>query len=475
MEWLGFAIITLMSLAAIVAGWHTLLFKRDPRASLGWLAVCVLYPFVGPFLYFLFGINRVRTRAQKLEAKTPFQVQDGERREGTSPEPLRGSMADGLLQIARISDNVTRRPLVGANRAEMLQDGEQAFPSMLDAVRGARNHLYLSSYIFETNRTGRDFIAALSDASMRGVDVKVLLDGIGEFYSFPRAGTLLKKKGIRFARFLPPRLLPPAVHINLRNHRKIMTADGECAFVGGMNIGDRHLAGNLENPSRVRDAHFRLQGPIVNQIEEIFLEDWAFATGEVLSPGRTVSTAAGTAVCRAVSDGPNDDLDKLSTILVGAISLARERVYIVTPYFLPSRDMIAALQIAALKGARVAVVLPGKNNLPFVHWATRNMLWELLQKGVRVYYQPPPFVHTKLFLVDDMYVQVGSANIDPRSLRLNFELVVEIFDQEFARGIRGDVEKAIARSREVTLEEIDDRPLHARTRDALAWLFTPYL
>jgi cardiolipin synthase len=357
----------------------------------------------------------------------------------------------------------------------MLQNGEEAFPAMLKAIRNANRFVYLSTYIFETNRTGRAFIAALTEAVHRGIDVKVILDGIGELYALPRAGKLLGKNKVRFTRFLPPRLYPPAIHINLRNHRKLMVVDGEIAFVGGMNIGDRHLVEKTDNPFRVRDVHFRLQGPIVNQLEASFIEDWGFCTGEILSLSGTTCSVAGTAVCRAITEGPNQDLDKLTTILVGAVSQARKRVTIVTPYFLPFRDMISALQIAALKGVEVTVVLPGKNNLPYLHWATRKMLWELLKKGVKVLYQPPPFVHSKLFVIDDFYALIGSANIDPRSLRLNFELGVEIFDREVIQEINDHIDQMIALSKGVTLEEMDSRTLTIRTRDALAWLFTPYL
>jgi cardiolipin synthase len=174
-------------------------------------------------------------------------------------------------------------------------------------------------------------------------------------------------------------------------------------------------------------------------------------------------------------DGPNEDPDKLAMILVAAFGLARRKVMVMTPYFLPSRELIGAMQAAALRGVEVTVVLPVKNNLPFVHWATRNMLWELLQRGVRIFYQPPPFVHTKLFLMDDCYALVGSANIDPRSLRLNFEFALEVFDPDFCEVLQSHFEEARRRSREVTLQEVDSRPFPARTRDALAWLFTPYL
>jgi len=146
-----------------------------------------------------------------------------------------------------------------------------------------------------------------------------------------------------------------------------------------------------------------------------------------------------------------------------------------TPYFLPSRELIAALRSAALRGVKVTILLPAKNNLPFVHWATRKMLWELLEQGIRVFYQPPPFVHTKLFVVDDLYSLIGSANIDPRSLRLNFELAVEVFDSQFAKILSGHIQRSRERSLEVSLEALESRQLPVRVRDALAWLFSPYL
>jgi cardiolipin synthase len=241
-----------------------------------------------------------------------------------------------------------------------------------------------------------------------------------------------------------------------------------------MNIGDRHLTGD-GNPNRVSDIHFRLRGPIVRQIEAVFHEDWAFVTGEDPSGPEPPPPPAGTSICRTILDGPNDDIDKLAAVLVTAISSAQQRVDILTPYFLPPRELISALQAAALRGVAVGVVLPARNNLPFVHWATRNMLWEILKYGGRVHYQPPPFSHAKLFAVDGHYVQFGSANLDPRSLRLNFELTVEVYDRAFGERAATWLDTLRAKSREVTLEERDARPLPVRARDALCWLFSPYL
>jgi len=180
-------------------------------------------------------------------------------------------------------------------------------------------------------------------------------------------------------------------------------------------------------------------------------------------------------VCRTIIDGPNEAAQKLSKILVGAVAAARKRVQIMTPYFLPSTEMIAVLQTSALRGIKVEIVLPEKNNLPFIQWAANNMLIDLLRYGVEVFFQPPPFVHSKLFVIDDIYAQIGSANIDPRSLLLNFELNVEIYDKAFSDRLSSLISEAVRKSRQVTLEMINHRSRLAKTRDAVVWLFSPYL
>ena len=464
----------------LLTAWHALLYKRDPKASLGWLAIILAFPALGYFLYFLFGINRIRTRARKLTGKSPLRGFIGfypVEEQIAPPEfflPL--PLPHEYSEIVNITNSVTGMPLTSGNKIEILFNGEAVYPAMFDAIDRAEHSVFLSTYIFKTDSTGRQFIEKLAHAKERGVDVKVIIDGIGEYYSMLGAGTLMKKQGINFARFLPPAVMPPSIHINLRNHRKILIVDEKTGFTGGLNIGSNHLADNLLNKSRVVDTHFMIHGPIVSQIEKVFIDDWNFITGENIEIQSPQSDCEeGGAICRVISEGPNEDFNKLATILVGAITSAKKRILIMTPYFLPHREMISALQTAALKGVSVDVILPQKNNLPYVHWATRNMLWELLQRGVRVYYQPPPFVHTKLFVVDDYYAHIGTANMDPRSLRLNFEIVMEVFDREFVTLISGHMGKCREQSKQITLTEIDSRPLLTRTRDALSWLLYPYL
>ncbi len=475
----GLAVLFNVLLSLTAAG-HALLRKRTPSSALGWIAVSLMFPLVGPFLYFLFGINRVQTLARKLDDRGPAERLDcQEYEEATANVALKAaelSLPRSFAQIARISDIVTHLPLVGGNTVELLPNGESAYPAMLESIRQAESFVFLVTYIFETNQTGRQFIDALARAAARGVDVRVIIDGVGEYYCWRRAGTLLQRRGVRVVRFLPPRLLPPAIRINLRNHRKILIADGQVAYTGGMNIGDRHLAQNVRNRKRVIDLHFCLQGPVVMQIEQTFLEDWAFCTGDRSQPPPIPPSpvSSGSAVCRVITDGPNEAVNKLNTIIAGAISSSREEILIMTPYFLPSAEIISALQSAALRGVAVKVVLPKKNNLFFIAWATNNILRDLVYWGINVYYQPPPFVHSKLFVVDRQYAQIGSANFDPRSLQLNFELSVEIYEAQVARTLAGHIEEQVQKSTAVCLTEVEQRPLLVKIRDALMWLFSPY-
>ncbi len=480
-QWL---ILLLISAVALTTAVHALLFKRDPRSAFAWVAICLLFPIAGPLLYAFFGINRIRTRAKKLEEERSFRIDlDENRIARLAPfEVSYETLPDDYQNIARTADAVAHHPLVSGNVISPLADGESAYPDMLRAIDSAQSFVLLSSYIFQRDESGMRFVESLGNAVSRGADVRAIVDGVGEFYGLPRrVGRTLKQRGVRLARFLPPKLIPPTLYINLRNHRKLLIVDGRIGFTGGMNIADRHLAQSPEPPARTRDIHFRFEGPVVGQLEHTFLDDWHFCTGDKTPPwapydwsARSTKSQA-TAMCRAIAEGPNEDFNTLATILVGAISSARRRVVIVTPYFLPSREMIGALQSASLRGAGVTIIMPEKNNLPYVHWATRKMLWEMIEFGINAYYQPPPFAHTKLFIIDDFYAQVGSANLDPRSLRLNFELNVEVFDRGLVQRLLDYTESIQRRSRKITLDELDSRSLPVRTRDAVAWLFSPYL
>jgi cardiolipin synthase A/B len=455
--------VALYVICAAFGATHALLTKPDPRSALGWIATCWLLPFAGTILYLLFGVNRVRTRARQLRAG---RVSFGG---ATAARPR----DDFATQLTRIGDAVTRRPRLARNQVVALENGENAFPVMLEAIGGARHSIWLSTYIFETDAVGREFIAALAAAVGRDVQVHVLVDGVGEWYSWPHAVRLLRQAGVRAARFLPPRLAMPVLTLNLRNHRKLLIVDGETGFIGGMNIGGREVG--KAHHRRMADLHFRVTGPVVSQLAECFAADWLFAAGEALTPPPAAKAAAGDGICRVISEGPDEDADKLLFVILGAISVARRQVLIMTPYFIPPPELTAALQTAALRGVEVCLVLPARSNLRYVDWATRRWLPPLLARGIQVYLQPPPFSHTKLLVIDGSYAQVGSANIDPRSLRLNFEIAMEVYDEPLCAQLAHYVLSARDHAVPLGAAARKEQPFAGRVRDSLFWLLSPYL
>lgn len=458
---------------------HALLNKRDPRSQLGWVVLCIMLPIVGAIAYWLFGVNRIRTRARRWHLRGRFGGLADERIHQHAIASLavdHPGRAEEMTQLLQISQRVTQRPLVGGNLVEPLYNGDRAYPAMLEAIEQAERYIHLSTYIFNVDKVGEQFVAALGRASERGVEVRVLVDAIGEKYGRPRLGKAMRRfPRARLALFLPLTLSWKSIRVNLRNHRKVLIVDGAVGFTGGMNIALRHLVSDADNRHPTADIQFRVRGPVVNAMNETFLDDWFFATGQPVdwTPERT--PLAGKALCRCIKDGPNEDFEKLQWILVGAMSCARESIRIVTPYFIPGREMLAAINSAVLRGVEVELILPAESNLPYVDWACRAMLWEVLQYGTAIYWQPPPFDHTKLFVVDGFYVNLGSANLDPRSLRLNFELNLEVFDPELAAELERHMDQIRARSRRVTLEMLDGRPFPIKLRDAAAKLFAPYL
>jgi cardiolipin synthase A/B len=470
--------ITLLSLFSIFSACHAILHKRDSRAGFGWLVTCLMFIGVGPCLYWLFGINRIRTHAQKiyrlgsLKNETRAEKEDWSRYLPREDHPI----FKDYKGILNVSERVNRHPLMVHNRIEPLFNGEEAYPAMIQAIDEAQKSICLSTYIFDWDETGLRFSKSLVDAKKRGVKIWVLVDAFGERYSHPRISRLLGAQSIPFARFLPLSFSVNSLHLNLRNHRKLLIVDGQTAFTGGMNIRGRHFSNDKNQKEAITDIHFKIEGPVLLELQEVFFEDWYFTTREPLPWGaHNHENPAGSSLCRAISGGPNEDFEKINWILFGALAWSQKRIQIMTPYFVPDPSMITALNTAALRGVTVEVVLPEVNNLLFVHWATRALLGEMLPNGIKVYYQPAPFSHSKLFIVDESYTLIGSSNWDARSFRLNFELDLEVYDPAFSKSLAGHFDDVVSRSREVTLDELKKDPLPIRFRNSFFKLFSPYL
>ena len=472
-------ILTVVSLALMVfASAHVVMYKKDTRAAIGWIGIVLLSPILGALVYTVLGINRVQRRAVTLRGRAPRGVAHGSAHEAGRDEVLccLPPHATHLVSLEKLISELTGRRLLGGNRITPLVGGAETYPQMLEAIDNAQHTVALSTYIFDNDRAGHEFVSRLAAAVRRGVEVRVLVDAIGARYSFPSIIGVLRRSGVPVARFLPTMVPGRFAYSNLRSHRKILVADGRVGFTGGLNIREGHDA-RLNPAHPILDHHFRIEGPVVAHLQEVFIEDWAFTTDELLDGEHWFPElqTAGEALARGISAGPDSDLDKLRLTLEGALACAESSVFIVTPYFLPEASLVSALNVAALRGVEVDIILPEANNLTLVKWASNAMLWQVLERGCRVWMSPPPFDHTKLMLVDRAWTLLGSGNWDPRSLRLNFEFDVECYEAALADQLHNWMTEKRKSARQVTLADMDGRSIPVRLRDGVVRLLQPYL
>lgn len=450
---------------------HILLTKRDTASATGWIGFCWVMPYLGSVLYLCLGINRVRRRAQKL-------------REDVDPEETAflakwsHDAADSFMYpLVRMLDELTGLPLLKGNRVECLHNGDHAYPRMLESIGQAQRSILLCSYIFRCDRIGQQFVAALVEARKRGVEVRVLVDGVGSGYLYSPIIQTLRQQGIRCARFMHslwPWRMP---FVNLRDHRKILVVDGHVGFMGGLNIGDENMLSQPPSGRRipVADTHFRLEGPVVQQLSEVFVRDWGFTTGETLDGDCYFPppVSAGNIPARVVTSGPDTDIEQIEYTILQAVILARSHVCFMTPYFIPDNRFATELGLAALRGVTVDILVPRRSNHPVTDYARDACLRELVQAGCRVWLGDPPFNHSKLMTVDQAWSFVGSANLDRRSLRLNFECNLTLHDQQTAAHLEEFI-RAKCHHR-LDIAEIDTWSLPVRLRNAACRLFLPYL
>ncbi|WP_408904561.1 cardiolipin synthase [Nguyenibacter sp. L1] len=446
---------------------HVLLNKREVGAAIGWIGITALMPFTGGALYVMFGINRVHRRARKLIGRQSWHSR-------TVSSRWKRTEEGGFAPLADMVGKLTGRPLMSGNLVQMLHDGDEAYPQMLDAIGGAGSSVLLCSYIFRADDAGDRFIAALIAAHRRGVAVRVLVDGIGSGYFRSPAAHALRRAGVPVGRFMHSMLPWRMPFINMRNHKKILVVDGRLGFMGGLNIGQENLvAHHPDHP--VSDTHFRIEGPVVHQLAEAFAQDWAFTTGEDLpaDPFFPELAPTGDVPARIVTAGPDSDLEKIEYTMLQAMTMARRSIRLMTPYFLPGERFLTELALAALRGIEVDIVMPGHSNHTLIDWARAANLQRFLDSGCRVWQASPPFNHSKLMVVDRHWTFVGSSNLDVRSLRLNFEVNIEAYDTATARLIDDFI--TTHRRHRLTHYDLDRRPLPVRLRDAAARLLLPYL
>lgn len=457
-------------LVAVGVSVHALLTKRDVRAAVGWIGLAWLSPFIGAVFYYALGINRVSRRASRL-SRRGLQAEDTGGSTHQGPE-----LPDNIAVIAALGERVTGRRLIGGNAVSILRNGDEAYPAMLTAIRNARHSIAIASYIFRLDSAGLSFVDALVEARSRGVEVRVLVDGVGAGYLFSPIVRRLNIEGVFVSRFLHYWMPWRMPFLNMRNHKKILVVDNTVGFTGGLNISAKNVrAKRPANP--INDVHFRIEGPVVRQLMLTFAEDWKFTTGEHFADQSWSPDLApvGKEFARGISSGPDEEIGTLEAVLATAVSAARKRLRIVTPYFLPDQHLMSTIASTALAGVEVDIVLPKRSDLPLLDWATRAHLTYFAGTGVRLHFEPEYFDHAKLMTVDGCWCLVGSANWDIRSTRLNFEFSLECYGKTLATEIDLIIDKKIEQALPISPAELTASPLPLRLRNAAARLLLPYL
>jgi cardiolipin synthase len=459
--------------------------RREPAATFAWLMTVTFLPLIGVIAYY--ALARTRFRHQ-FRAKAQVNRQADEalsmyvhERLGDFDEAALshlGHQQQGLIALAANSAQSSGgSPPSNGNAVEVCFDPAVKYDRLKEAIRAAESHVHLEYYIFRGDRTGREIRDLLVERAEAGVEVRLLLDGVGSLGTYrPSFFDSLRAAGGEVATFLPARFARFIERVNFRNHRKIAVIDGRVGFLGGMNIGDDLLGAN-PRLGKWHDSHLRIAGPAVAELQRIFLTDWLFTTNASLAEPRYFPEIkpAGDELVQIVISGPDCRWPTIQQIYLQALATSEEQVLIANPYFVPDRSMLSALEMAALRGVDVRLLLPSKSDVRLVTSAARSYYEELLEAGVRVFEYRGGFLHAKTLAVDGRYGSVGSANMDIRSFELNFEVSAFVFSEPFARGLREQFDRDVEQAVEIDLESFRRRPRLRRFGQRIAQLLSGIL
>ncbi|MEA2067606.1 MAG: cardiolipin synthase [Verrucomicrobiota bacterium] len=470
---------------------HALQRRRNASATILWIFVAWSFPLFGPLLYISFGIDRVPGKGMATKAANQLmQLQRTKRHEESGP--FIAWHLDYRTDTAKLENGQSRKlnmtidvlnpehPLLDGNRIEPLFGGDEAYPLMLQAIRAAKHHIHMQSFIIHRDGTGQMFLDALKTKAGEGVKVRLMFDTFGSTHAY--LGGMFREyakiPNLEIQGWTQANPLKRQFQINLRNHRKNLVVDGETAFFGGVNIAGENTTSN--GRKAIRDYHFKVAGPLVHELQYSFLRDWFFMTEEpidsLLNPRHFPKMKeAGEARARIIDSGPSAPPELVGEAFFNAIVMAQTQILIVTPYFVPTTDLLKALRSAARRGVDVCIVVPEKNNHRYAGMASKALYEELMSAGVRIFLRQPPFIHAKAMVVDDSIALVGTANLDVRSLELNYETTVLFEGQESVNKLKLMVVEDTSLSTELNLNEWLQRPSLQKLGENLCALMTPVL
>lgn len=454
-----------------------ILERRDPAKTLAWLMILIFLPFLGFFLYLSFGrqFRKRRMTAKKRVLNNYIYPLDETLEQGSD---FMSKITKDKEHLIQLSCNNADFPLTLGNETEVLTDGEQIFPSFMEAMKNAHEHIHLETYILRDDNIGNKIQQILLAKAQEGVKIRIIFDDLGSRSLGKKYIKEMRSAGIQIEPFFPVRI--PFFHskINYRNHRKILVVDGTTGFVGGVNIGDEYL-GRDPKFGFWRDTHLRIKGNAVYFLQRIFLQDWYFVTGESLENKKIrlfpPDDRLGKKMVQITASGPDTHWESIMQVYYYAIATARKTIYLTSPYFIPNESILTALKTAALSGVDVKMLIPAKGDHRIVSLAAMSYLEELMEAGIEIYLYKKGFVHAKTLCVDGIFSTIGSANMDLRSFQLNFEVNALIYDKETTLRLEGDFQEDLRHSELMDPEKFKERPLTQKFLESGARLLSPLL
>ncbi|MBP2076287.1 cardiolipin synthase [Oceanobacillus polygoni] len=453
--------------------------RKDPTSSWAWLMVLLFIPIAGFFLYLIFGKpisnRRIFTwdKKSRMGVKTTVQSQlrSLEDKDFHFNDKALSQYGDLVYLLLRNDDAIFSQD----NAVEIYTDGEEKFNALIHDLQKAKDHIHMQYYIMRSDELGQRIAEVLIKKANEGVDVRVLYDDMGSRSLKRSYVKRLKNAGVMVEAFFPSRLIIN-FKINYRNHRKLTIIDGKIGYIGGFNVGDEYL-GKKKKFGYWRDTHLRVMGEAVQSLQTRFILDWNQASkNDILYDDRYYNTSvSGDVGIQIVSSGPDTEWEQIKNGYIKMIMAAKEYIYIQTPYFIPDESVKDALRIAALSGVDVKIMIPNKPDHPFVYWATLSSSGELLTAGAEVFIYQNGFLHAKTLVVDGKIASVGTANIDVRSFRLNFEVNAFLYDSEIANQLVQKFNSDIELSTQMTKKLYDQRTLGIRFKESISRLISPVL
>jgi cardiolipin synthase len=453
--------------------------NREPVKTLSWVLVILLVPLFGIAFYIFFG-----QRYRKMKIFSKKNILDLEQLSNNAafqarilPERL-ADVSEKIREkehLIKLMLNNNKSALTEYNRLEILLDGTNTFPAMVEAIAEARSYINMEFYRFESDILGMKFCDALIDRAKKGVKVRIIYDDVGSWNLSKKIIGKLQENGVEIYPFMPVRFPWLTSKINFRNHRKILVIDGVKGFVGGLNIANKYLIG-LRDLGRWRDTHLLIHGEAVSALNSVFLVDWYFVS-DILLADETATWEADRVKERCwvqvASSGPDSDWANIMQVYFSAIATARKSIFISTPYFSPDESILNALMTAALSGVDVQMLFPGKSDSAVAYWNTLSYVDELIDAGVKVFLFDDGFNHSKYIIVDGVFSSVGSANVDMRSFELNFEIAALIYNEQFAERLTKVFMNDLARSTQVDPAAWSKRKRSLKYKESFSRIFGP--